>query len=181
MTQSAVLKVSYEAVFSQLADLGKSSKLFTASEDNAQESSKDETLVYLSVSDISQIAIDKNGQTIEVDEVMFSVPSQIGCVLSITISAQTYPPLLETAGLLIQHFKDNNVIELPEYTWHGETDGRIFLEPVVRDVKTGEERQRGETPSRFLEYRVEAGINSLKGTSFKRVEKKAVKGEIIGE
>ena len=68
---------------------------------------------------------------------------------------------------------------LGEYKWHGEEGGKVFIEPVVCEPEPragyGETRLPGVT----LKYTMEMGINSEKGISFKRVEKKAIKGGII--
>jgi len=135
MNQSAVLKASYEAVYKILSDLAIKTKLFRMGAGGALEAPKDEAQpsVCLGVSDVSQLFIDKNGQTVEMDEMMFEAPTQVGCMLYLTIISKYYPHLLETAGALIQYFKDNNSILLEDYKWHGE-EGKVIIEPVVRDL-----------------------------------------------
>ena len=180
MSQSAILKAGYEAVYNSLMKLGAETKLFALSGGASQSSeSKTPSTVYFGVSDISQLSLDKNGQTVEADEMIFAAPTQAGCIIFMKVAAETYPPLLETIGLLIQHFKDNNTITLAEHKWHGEKEGVIFLEPVVRDLEPGKEICSDGLPSLTLQYRMEGWINSLNGKSFKRVEKRTITGNIF--
>jgi len=183
MTQSAILRVSYEAVYADLLSVADRTKLFTVSAKGSVGGPEDQSppVVCLGVSDISQLYLDKNGQIIEVDEALFEAPTQVGYMLSLTVIADAYPPLLEAVGALIQHFKDNNAIQLADYKWHGENEGKIFLEPVIREPQPRKSPAPRDSPALTLEYRVEMGINSLKGASFKRVEKTAIKGNLIDQ
>ena len=111
---------------------------------------------------------------------IFEAPAQVGCVLYLTVISERYPPLLEAAGALIRYIKDNNIILLPDYTWHGENEGKIVLEPVIRDLEAHKEPQfYNNMPCITLKYRMEMGINSQKGAPFKRVKERTITGNII--
>jgi hypothetical protein len=186
MNQSAILKASYEAVYNNLSDLAAETKLFAMSGGGALEHPKEgihsHPIVCLGISDLSQLHIDKNGHTVEIDEMLFEVPAQIGYVLCVTVVSEYYSHLLETAGALIQYFKDNNIIRLEDYKWHEEPEGKIVIEPVVRNLEPYKEPQFHNTlPTITLKYRMEMGINSQKGTPFKRVEKQAITGNLINQ
>jgi hypothetical protein len=181
VSQSAVLRAAYEAVYKNVSELGEKDGLFQMGGGAVEESQKDgqPPTVYLAVSDLCQLYPDKNGQKIETDEMIFEIPARVGCVFSLTIISGIYPPLLEAAGRLIQYFKDNNTVQLEGYKWHGEDEGKVFIEPVIRKPEPRRGPGRWDMPAVSLEYLLEVGINSLKGTPFKRVEKKMVKGNII--
>jgi len=179
MIQSAIIKASYELIYKNLSDLGKETKLFMMCEKN-EEVSDNSTKVIMGVSDVCQLCSDKNGEKIEENEIIFEAPTQVGAVLFFTVISNNYSSLLETVGLLIQYFKDNHFIQLDDYKWHGEKEGKIFIEPIVRKNETHNGNKNNDLPIITLEYTMELGINSLKGTTFKRVEKKIIKGGTIG-
>jgi len=180
MKQSAILRASYEAIYKNLSDLGKDNNFSVSNGAFDIPENEQETRIFLGVSDICQLSSDKNGEKIEVDETFFEAPVRIGCILSMTIISKMYPELLETTGCLIQYFKDNNVIVLGDFGWHGGgNEGKIFIEPVIRKPELQKERQILNFPAITLEYLMELAINSLKGTTFKRVDKKLIKGNII--
>lgn len=182
MKQSAILKASYEMIYKNLSDLGKEKKIFTVN-DGGVVSPKSETdaSVYVGISDICQLCPDKNGEKVEVDEILFETPAQIGCILFITITSKFHPVLLETAGSIIQYFKDNNAIIVQDYKWHGENEGKIYIEPLIRKLEPQRMSKAHDMPVVTLEYQIEMGINSLKGTPFKRVEKPIIKGNIFDQ
>jgi hypothetical protein len=172
---------SYEMIYNNLSAFAEEKKfILTSNESAEQQGTGTQPRVCLGISDVSQLCPDKNGQKVEEDEMTFEAPTRVGCILFLTVIANAYPPLLETIGLLIQYFKDNNSILLEDYKWHGETEGKIFIEPVIRKPEPQKENKSHSIPSITLEYYIEMGINSLKGTPFKRVEKRAIKGNIIG-
>ncbi|MDR0312020.1 MAG: hypothetical protein LBI14_00320 [Treponema sp.] len=180
MNQSAILRASYEAIYNDLSKLGKENKLFLMGDGDSSKTGT-EASVYLGISDLSQICADKNGQKIVEDEMTFEAPTQVGCIFFLTVSAKTYPPILEAVGSLIQYFKDNNAIVLEDHKWHGEDKGKIFIEPVIREPELQKEIKIHEIPAIILKYRMEMGINSQKGTPFKRIEKRTIKGNIIDQ
>ena len=181
MNQSGILRAIYETIYKKLSDLGNETDLFTMSEGGALEEPKngEHPVLCLGVSDVSQLYPDKNGQKIQENEMLFEAPAQIGCVLFLTVIDKYYPKLLDTVGLLIQYFKDNNVIQLEDYKWHGEDVGKIVIEPVTREPQHQNEPFFHNYPAITIVYRMEMGINSFKGISFKRVEKTTLKGNII--
>jgi hypothetical protein len=178
MNQSAILRASYEAIYTNLAALGKETKLFAMGGID-EDVSGNESKVIFGVSDICQLSHDKNGEKVEENEKIFEAPTRVGFAFFLTVIAKEYPALLETAGRLIQYFKDNNYIQLEEYKWHGENGGKIFIEPAVRKPELRDGLKDRQLPSVTLEFLMEMGINSEKGTSFKRVEKKTIKGSIM--
>jgi len=180
MNQSAILRAGYETIYKNLSALAEEGKLFVMSGEGAERQEiGSQPKVRLGVSDVSQLYPDKNGQKVEENEMSFEAPARVGCILFLTVIAKTYAPLLETVGMLIQYFKDNNSILLEEYRWHGENEGKIFIEPVTRKPEPQSVEKCQSAPSITLEYYMEMGINSLKGTPFKRVEKREIRGNII--
>jgi hypothetical protein len=179
MNQSAILRASYEEIYKNLSALSEETKLFVMCD--KYEDALNETRVILGVSDICQLSSDKNGEKVEENGMIYEAPTMVGCVFSLSVISKSYPSFLETAGLLIQYFKDNNYIQLEDYKWHGENDGKIFIEPIVRkpELRVGF-KERYFTAFTF-EYLMEIGINSQKGTSYKRVERIAIKGGTINK
>jgi hypothetical protein len=183
LSQSAIIKQSYEAIFQNLAGIGAETQLFTVKDGYKIKGeigeNKTKSVVFVEIPDLCQLFQDKNGEKIVFNEVSYEAPARIGFILSLTVVSKRHPDLLETAGYLIRHFKDNNVFFLEEYTWHGNDNGVIYIEPVIREPESNT-RQPVEIPFLTLEYRIEVGINSEKGTPVRRVEKKTIKGNIIG-
>jgi hypothetical protein len=179
MKQSAILRAGYEEIYKKLSVLSEETKLFVMRDKD--ENVSNETRVILGVSDICQLFSDKNGEKVEENGMIYEAPTMVGCVFSLSVISGNYPSLLETVGRLIQYFKDNNYIQLDDYKWHGENDGKIFIEPVVRKPELRAGFKDRYLTAFTLEYLMEIGINSQKGTSFKRVEKIAIKGGTINK
>lgn len=172
MRQSDILKASYEKIYDNLSELGRKEDLFLMSNKGIKHPETDtHSLVCLGFSDVCQLCPDKNGEKVEENETIFETPARIGCMLSINIVSKQYNQLLEAVGLLVQYFKDNNEIILDEYKCHGEEEGKIYIEPVIRKVESQQLHKINDFPVITLEYQMEMGINSLKGTKFKRVDK----------
>lgn len=119
------------------------------------------------VTDIFQTTNDKTGQRIIVDELRYEVPALYQMRIRVLIHAPLLEDALSLFGYIAVFFKDNTVYECNEYNWHGNKLNKFILEPVVR-------RDSSENFSEglYLDYRVEVELNSLKGESFVRVEKK---------
>lgn len=119
------------------------------------------------VTDIFQTTNDKTGQRIIVDELRYEVPALYQMRIRVLIHAPLLEDALSLFGYIAVFFKDNTVYECNEYNWHGNELNKFILEPVVR-------RDSSENFSEglYLDYRVEVELNSLKGESFVRVEKK---------
>ncbi|GHV57645.1 hypothetical protein AGMMS49579_23810 [Spirochaetia bacterium] len=184
MGQSAVLKVCYESFYKTLADMGAQAQLFSVEDGpiiDGKDSAKKEfkSTVYLGIADIGQVAQDKNGQNIIVDEISYKEPTRIGFILSIRVVSEKYPDLLEAIGVVIRYFKDNNTIPAGEYSWHGNDGGLIYVESVIREPEGKRGQFDHEKPSLTVEYRIEVGINSEQGTSIRRVEKTDIRGNLI--
>jgi hypothetical protein len=198
MSQSAVLKYCYETVFEQLKTFGTKSRLFSIESGSFHQNiqniqdikniekvpdekkKKAKSTVYMNVSDISQTALDKNGQTIVIDDIMYEAPAMVGFLFSFMVTADHYPELLETAGALVRYFKDTNSISAGDYTWHGNGD-TIYIEPVIREPDSRRTVLPAGMPALVLEYRLEAGINTEKGHAIKRVEKVELKSRQTGK
>jgi len=181
MNQSAILRASYETVYKNLSKFAGETGLFEMGDGGAVKIGKDgsKAIVCLGVSGVGLLHHDKGGQTVEANEIIFEAPSHVGCILFLTVAAKQYPPLLEAVGALIRHFKDNNFIDMADYKWHGEDEGKVFIEPVVGELGVPKESQFQGMPSVTLHYRMEMWINSQKGAPFKRVTDRTIKGNII--
>jgi hypothetical protein len=184
MSQALILRHTYESLYQKLSEIGANLQLFsvengpmTEGVDLQKEDLK--SVVYIGISDISQLSVDKNGQKIIVDETSFEQPARIGLMVSITTVSRQFPDLLESVGEIIRYFKDDNIISAGEYSWHGNNSGQIFIEPIIRESKGKYDRISQEFPSLTIEYRIEVAINSEKGTQIRRVEKQEIKSNII--
>jgi hypothetical protein len=184
MSQSAILKESYEAMYRVLVELGSSLKLFSV-ESGYITDRKDiikngfKSVVLLGIADISQLTKDKNGRNIIVNDISYEEPTRICFILSITAVSEQYPDLLETIGAIIRYFKDNNMISIGDYNWYGNNDGMIYIEPVIRKPDSKQNKLIDVLPSLSVEYLVEVAINSEKGTRVKRVEKQKIQSNVI--
>lgn len=129
--------------------------------------------IKIAVTDIFQIANDKTGQRIIVDEVRYEVPTQFVMNLRILFSGKTLEDTLSILGYVAAYLKDNNNFECGEYNWHGNDINRFFLEPVIRreSVINGE--------NLYLDYKIELQLNSTKVENFVRVEKKDLRSNQI--
>lgn len=129
----------------------------------------------VSVVDICQLAQDKNGQRIVIDERRYELPALYALVSRVNLGGADWGLVLSAAGAVARGLKDGPVIELGEYNWHGNQGGRTFIEPIVRASRTVNGPPSG--PAASLEYRIEAGVNSGIGEEFKRVEKRDLRTE----
>jgi hypothetical protein len=177
VSQSAVLRHAYDSFVALLEKGGAESGLYRVGA--ADQGSGDSLAsVSVSVTDLCQFSQDKNGQRIVVDELLYEMPSMFAMSLSVTVSAPSYPVVLEAAGTVAAIVKDNNVIAAGDGNWHGNEGLRMFIEPCIRGV---DPRARAESPvpTVALEYVIEAGINSRRGERFTRVEKREVRANVM--
>ena len=177
MSQSSVLRVCYEKIYKNLSVLGGESGLFSV-ENGAVKDTKGKAAVFLCVSDIGQLAVDKNGEKLIVDEMTYEAPAWVGYILSLKVIAGVYPDLLEIVGLLIRYFKDANIIDIGKYIWHGGEKGVVVIEPVIHEPVLNKAIHDKDLPNLTLEYRLEMAVNSEKGTPFRRVEQRKILGNI---
>jgi hypothetical protein len=176
MNQFAVLRYCYDSVFEILKREGESSGLYTVAEYSVTEKMKTKkSTVYIRISDLCQISQDKNGEKVFIDEQQFPAPTFMAFIFTIEISAQQYQDALETAGFIVHHFKDNNSFDAGEYNWHGNKNDAMYMEPIIREPEINRMRNNLAEASVFLEYRIEAAINSEKGGVFKRVQSRDIK------
>ena len=133
------------------------------------EISKDkaESQIQFNVTDIFQTTNDKTGQRIIVDEQRYEVPAMYEMRVRVSMFAPVLEDALSLFGYVAVFFKDHTVYECGEYNWHGNEINKFILEPIVRRDSTG-----GFNDFFYLDYRVEVQLNSLKGETFVRVEKK---------
>lgn len=178
MSQSGVLRYCYDTVFSILKREGEHSKLYTMMENTGGEHvDVSGTTLSVVVSDLAQISQDKNGEKVFIEERTFPAPTFMAFILSIEIRAEQYPDVLETAGYIIRYFKDNNIFEAGDYNWHGNTNNTVYMESVIREPDMHRMMNMQSLPCVVLAYRIEAAINSEKGGTFKRVQKRDIRGK----
>ena len=138
------------------------------------QTDKNENQIKFDVTDIFQTANDKTGQRIVINEQRFEPPA----IYEMCIKVSCFAPKLEDAlalfGFVAVFFKDHSVYECGEYNWYGNTVNKFILEPVVR-----RESKEKSSDSYDLDYRVEVQLNSVKGESFVRVEKKDLRSNMI--
>ncbi|MDR3303828.1 MAG: hypothetical protein LBS86_05390 [Treponema sp.] len=171
MGQETVLQYCYDALCERLAALGETSGLFAL--DAVHGTRTGASTVRVGIADVSQVAADRNGVHVVVDERLYAAPTRIACVVALTVSAERYTDALATLGMLVKHFKEQNTLEVGAFNWHGNTDGMIYLEPLLREP---ERRPVAETPVLTLEYRFEVGINAEQSEPVHRVEQRSVHG-----
>lgn len=179
MKQKGVLKHLFSTILSRLEKTGEESSLFTVVDGTPQTNTPhSETVVYLSVSDICQIERDKTGERIVVDEKRYELPAQIALCFRIYINAPLYIDVLETAGYIISFLKDMPPIDAAEYNWHTNESGQIYLAPIARPIKINISPMPNFQSELYLEYIADAGINSLNGEEFTRVDKRDIRGNV---
>ena len=177
MSQYAVLKHCYDQLLMSLTELGKSSPAFTVKDGGFNGEKKDKNpMVFLGVTDISQISQDKSGEKIYVDEKAYPEPTYVGCIISLAIVAEKYSEALEIVGAIIRYFKDENAIALGSYNWHGNDRDKVFLEAIVRQPEGG---QSVMPPCIVVNYRLEVAINSEKEEGFRRVERRDIRSKAL--
>lgn len=178
MMQYEILKYMY-AQFSQLiADAGKENDLYSV-ETGSYPEHIEKVIVHAAVTDVCQFACDKTGQRIIIDEKRYELPARIAVSLSLIITGSEYDSILEAAGCIIRTLKDNAVLKAGEYNWHGNDDGSMYIESVVRNPQAGKSGLVNGYPSIVLDYRIEAGINSAKGEEFTRVDKRDIRSDMM--
>ncbi len=175
MSQSAVFRYAYDSFVKLLERGGTESGLYRI-EGSIEEAG---ATVCVVVTDLCQFAQDKNGQRIVVDELLFEMPSMFAMSFTVTVSAASYAIALEAAGTIAAMVKDNNVIAVDECNWHGNDGLRMFIEPAIRGIVPAGNGASYTVPTVKLEYVIEAGINSLKGNRFTRVEKRDIRANVM--
>ena len=179
MNQSAVLKHCYDQIFLSLTELGKKTPVFAVGDGGGNKEKKDKSpVLFLGVTDVSQISQDKTGEKVYINGKAYPEPTFVGCFLSLTVVAEKYSEALEIAGAVIRYFKDENAISLGDYNWHGNDRDKVFLEPIVRQPE-GYAGQNLAVPCITLNYRLEVAINSAKEEGFRRVEKRDIRSKSL--
>ena len=175
-----VFRAVYEAVANALAEEGARSGLFTVkgvSGTFANGSRPDGELsaepapvsMRLTVCDLCQTALDKNGQRVFSGDLGFEAPARFAMMLALRGEAQSWQALLEALGAAARFLKDKPSVSVKDFVWHGNLRGEVFLEPVIREPGIA---GQGEGVALSLYYKVEAALNSEKGESFRRVAKR---------
>lgn len=141
-----------------------------------EESSLPDLQFSIVITDLCQLLQDKNGQRIIVDERRYELPSLFAMLARVEVVSESWNRCLIAAGYICGYMKDHAVVELGDYNWHGNIGGRTFFEPLIRDVHQSGAFVQDEGHI-YLEYRIEAGINSSLGEEFKRVEKRDLRTE----
>ncbi|MDR1933054.1 MAG: hypothetical protein LBQ57_09585 [Spirochaetales bacterium] len=191
MRQSGIFRAVYEAVCEALAAEGEATGLFTLSRagnggktegygtdrrDNAEGPA--ETRLRLCVCDLCQTGQDKNGQRVIAGEMSYEAPARFAITFAVRGVARSEAALLEAMGCAARFFKDNPAVSVKGYGWHGNGNADVFLEPLIRGSGPAGAGGAGDEPSLALYYRAEAGINSQKGESFRRVEKRDLRTQV---
>lgn len=178
MMQSGVLGYAYRSLRDRLESLATESGMYTMVTGSGACSDNNKPSVNILVTDICQIAQDKNGQRIVVDELRYELPSLVAVSISLVISGNESDTILDVAGCISGYMKDNPVISAGEYNWHGNSNGRIYVEPIIRGP-TLRQLYVQDKQQVVMEYCFEAGINSGIGEAFTRVEKREVRSDFI--
>jgi hypothetical protein len=132
--------------------------------------------LFLEVADLCQTEGDKNGQRLVAGEKSYESPARFAVVFALRGEARSYPALLEALGCVARFLKDRPSVGAGEWVWHGGGGGEVFVEPVLREPSAG--ARRGDVPSLVLYYRAEVGLNSERGRSFRRVEKRDLRTRV---
>ena len=178
MRQSRVFRAVYEAAAKALAAEGEATGLFTVKEAFPKEEAPAGPVpvnMWLSVCDLSQTALDKNGQRVYAGELGYEAPARFAMTFALRGEGSSWPALLEALGAAARFFKDNPAVSVGGCAWHGKAGGEVFFEPVIREPVAAE---RGEEFCLSLYYRVEAALNSEKGESFRRVAKRDLRTQM---
>ena len=181
MEQYKVLRHGYDQLLHLLETRGKQTNLFSLADGfSIPVPEKEPIIVQTDICDICQLQSDKTGQRIVVKDVLYDLPTVVVYIVGIHIYANSYSRSLEAAGSIIAFFKDNPVIPLDSFNWHGSTTKNLFIESVVRNPEP-KFAQTNLLPAVHLQYKLEAGINSEKAESFKRVEKRDIRSKTIND
>ena len=170
MEQYKVLRHGYDQLLHLLETRGKQTNLFSLADGfSIPVPEKEQIIVQTDICDICQLQSDKTGQRIVVKDVLYDLPTVVVYIVGI-----------QAAGSIIAFFKDNPVIPLDSFNWHGSTTKNLFIESVVRNPEP-KFAQTNLLPAVHLQYKLEAGINSEKAESFKRVEKRDIRSKTIND
>ncbi len=175
MRQHKILREIYEQFSAVLTGASAGGTVFTLHQGCPSPCTDKTPRLYLCVSDISQIQECKNGERIILNELQYEFPSIFQMLFTVYITGMDCADVLEACGAAIQAIKDMEPMKVTEYTWHGNEDGSVYLEPVIRPCDYRVPSDKPDFPCLALSYQIIAGINSEKGGSFKRIEKRDIR------
>jgi hypothetical protein len=179
MNQSDIAACIYTSLFDELKTLGSSEPAFTVCECVSGITDFSRPVVVPSVTDICQIAIDKSGQRIIVDEKQYETPAQFKMGICIAIYCTEYAAVLNVLGEIAVCFKDNPSLDVSVCNWHGNECKKAFLEPVIRQLDQTRFADRENVHALSLSYQIDFNVNSRIGTGFKRVEKRDLHSTVL--
>lgn len=134
--------------------------------------------VSVRVNDLCQCMFDKSGQHIIVNDLQYEVPSACLMCIGVVIEGKNLPDVLNAYGETSVYFKDNPSVNIEKWKWHGYSDDKSYLEPVVRKLDFDKKSFNGESHKFELLYTIEFSLNSQKANEFKRVEKRDIRGYV---
>jgi hypothetical protein len=180
MKQSDVMKYILESIRGSLVDISGKERIFMVEECGQKRDSGSDQLpvVRIEITDVCQLAFDKSGERIVVDEKQYEPPTQFAMCIRFAVSGADVSLVLGAVGELAVFFKDNPSVDISDCSWHGNDLKKIFLEPVIRQPVPGNELQKDGCVLN-LDYRIDFGINSRRGTTFKRVENRDLRSRMI--
>lgn len=170
--QTEIISGIYDQIAKSLTQLHKNCKSFSLSENT-------DCYVQFGIVDICQEMLDKSGQYVFVDEKEYKVPSFFDICFSITVSGKNIKKVLDSYAKIAVYFKDNNTIDIKEWNWHENPTDKIYLEPVVRPLKTDADFEASGITKLELRFRTEFALNSENGRGFKRVEQKIINSNVM--
>ena len=138
----------------------------------------DDVDINVYVNDLCQCAFDKNGNRIIVDEQQYEEPAKHAMCIGIVMKGNDIGKVLKVYGNVSVYIKDNPVVDISEWKWHGCLDDKIYLEPVIRKLDLNKKSFDNEFHKFELLYTIEFGLNSQKPFEFKRVEKREIRGYV---
>jgi hypothetical protein len=174
MTQYRILRELYERTGALIAAAGEESGLFRFGLDVPDGG----TVGSLVVSGLGQVQESKGGEFLVLGDRRYEYPSLMELLFRLVIRGVSYADVLEAAGLIVRTVKDCDGIPLPGYGWHGCSEEKCYLEPMIGSpvLPSGDEG----SPVLSLFFRVRCGVNSGRGVSFRRVEKRDFRTSLFG-
>lgn len=177
MKQSDIAGCIYTALFEELQKVGGTAFSVREFADGITDFTV--PVVVPSVTDICQIAVDKSGQRIIVDEKQYETPAQFKMDVRIAVYGDAYAAVLGVLGEIAVCFKDNPSLDVTACNWHGNECSKAFVEPEIRQPDAQRFCDKEHVHVLALSYRIDFNLNSRIGIGFRRVEKRDLHSTVL--
>jgi hypothetical protein len=177
MKQSDIAGCIYASLFEELQTVGGTACTVSEFADGITDFTV--PVVVPTITDICQIAIDKSGQRIIVDEKQYETPAQYKMGVCIAVYGTAYAAVLGVLGEIAVCFKDNPSLDVTDCNWHGNECSKVFVEPEIRQPDAQRFCDKEHVHVLSLSYRIDFNLNSRIGIGFRRVEKRDLHSTVL--